>query len=70
MRGFVGFLAIAAGLATGLPAAAQDSYPNKPIRWIVPFPPGGPTDTLSRILASKLGDIWKPGIVMKKGVVR
>ena len=65
MRGFVGFLAIAAGLATGLPAAAQDIYPNKPMRWIVPFPPGGPTDTLSRILASKLGDVWKPGIVIE-----
>jgi tripartite-type tricarboxylate transporter receptor subunit TctC len=47
-----------------VPAAAQDTYPNRPIRWVVPFPPGGPTDTLSRILAAKLGDVWKPGIVI------
>ena len=47
------------------PAAAQDAYPNRPIRWVVPFPPGGPTDTLSRILAAKLGDVWKPGIVIE-----
>jgi tripartite-type tricarboxylate transporter receptor subunit TctC len=45
-------------------AAAQEAYPAKPIRWVVPFPPGGPTDTLSRILAAKLGDVWKPGIVI------
>ena len=47
------------------PVAAQEAYPAKPIRWIVPFPPGGPTDTLSRILAAKLGDVWKPGIVIE-----
>ena len=40
-------------------------YPIRPIRWVVPFPPGGPTDTLSRILAAKLGDVWKPGIVIE-----
>jgi tripartite-type tricarboxylate transporter receptor subunit TctC len=46
------------------PAGAQD-YPSRPIRWIVPFPPGGPTDTLSRVLAARLGDVWKPGIVIE-----
>jgi tripartite-type tricarboxylate transporter receptor subunit TctC len=46
------------------PAAAQDAYPTKPIHWIVPFPPGGPTDTLSRILVAKLSDVWKPGIII------
>jgi tripartite-type tricarboxylate transporter receptor subunit TctC len=45
-------------------AAAQDAYPAKPIHWIVPFPPGGPTDTLSRVLGAKLGDFWKPGIII------
>ena len=47
------------------PANAQETYPSRPIRWIVPFPPGGPTDTLSRILAAKLNDVWKPGIVIE-----
>ena len=50
--------------AVGAPAGAQD-YPSRPIRWIVPFPPGGPTDTLSRILAARLGDVWKAGIVIE-----
>jgi tripartite-type tricarboxylate transporter receptor subunit TctC len=39
----------AAVLAT--PALAQASWPDRPIRWIVNFPPGGAADTLSRILA-------------------
>ena len=37
-------------------AAAQDVYPSKPVRFIAPFPPGGTTDVLSRILAQKLTD--------------
>lgn len=35
---------------------AQTPYPTKPIRMIAPFPPGGTTDVLSRIVAQKLGD--------------
>ncbi|MGV3493422.1 MAG: Bug family tripartite tricarboxylate transporter substrate binding protein [Ramlibacter sp.] len=42
-----------------LPAAAQADYPNKPIKWIVPYPPGGTTDLLARLmgqyLSQKLG---------------
>ena len=37
-------------------ASAQDAYPSKPMRFIAPFPPGGTTDVLSRILAQKLSD--------------
>ena len=65
MRAFRALLGVAVFLAGVVPAMAQDAYPNRPIRWVVPFPPGGPTDTLSRILAAKLGDVWKPGIVIE-----
>ncbi|HEY4170206.1 MAG TPA: tripartite tricarboxylate transporter substrate-binding protein, partial [Reyranella sp.] len=64
MRVVSGLAVLALLLSPFAPAAAQDAYPTKPIHWIVPFPPGGPTDTLSRVLAAKLGDVWKPGIVV------
>lgn len=44
-----------AALAAG-PSLAAEAYPEKPIRMIVPFPPGGGTDALSRILAPKLNE--------------
>jgi tripartite-type tricarboxylate transporter receptor subunit TctC len=63
-------LAVAAFLAAfvSLPALAQ-GYPNKPVKWIVPYPPGGTTDVLARIIAGwlteKLGQTFvvenKPG---------
>lgn len=44
--------------------AHAQGFPSKPLRWIVPFPPGGPTDTFSRAAAQKLSErIWQPVIV-------
>ena len=39
-------------------AAAQD-FPQKTVRFIVPFPPGGATDGLARILAEKMTEAWR-----------
>jgi tripartite-type tricarboxylate transporter receptor subunit TctC len=47
-------LAVCLGISYAGAALAQANYPAKPIRFIVPFPPGGGTDILSRLVTSKL----------------
>ena len=54
---FVGALA---ALLAGTVAAAAQSYPSRPITMIVGFPPGGPTDTLARIVADGMKDFARP----------
>jgi tripartite-type tricarboxylate transporter receptor subunit TctC len=51
-----------------LAAFAQADYPNKPIRLIVPFAAGGPTDALSRAFAIQLGEILKQNILVENKV--
>ena len=65
MHWFRGLIGIAALLAMASSASAQDNYPSRSVRWVVPFPPGGPTDTLSRILAAKLSEQWNQGVVVE-----
>lgn len=46
-------------------AMAQETYPSRPVRWIVPFPAGGTTDVLSRILTARLAETWSQSIVVE-----
>jgi tripartite-type tricarboxylate transporter receptor subunit TctC len=46
-------------------ALAQGSYPNKPLKFIAPFPPGGTSDVLSRLLAQRLTDALGQSVVVE-----
>ena len=60
-------LGAASALLAPSPAHAQDSraYPNRPIKVIVPFPPGGPTDGMARIISERLGALLGQSIVVE-----
>ena len=55
--------ALLAALAPAQWAVAQ-SYPTKPIRWIVTYPPGGPTDVVARAIGAKLTEAWGQQIII------
>jgi tripartite-type tricarboxylate transporter receptor subunit TctC len=61
---FIRVALLAAALALPNFATAQ-SYPNKPVRMIVGFPPGGGTDILARIVAQKLAEGWKQQVIVE-----
>ncbi|HEY2244740.1 MAG TPA: tripartite tricarboxylate transporter substrate binding protein [Xanthobacteraceae bacterium] len=53
---FLLFAVTTSVLASAQITAAEDAYPSRPIRLIVPFPPGGPTDVMGRLISQALSD--------------
>lgn len=61
---FMRSLAAAALFASAFGAAAQQDFPNRPVRLIIPFAPGGVADALARGLGAKLSERWKQQVVV------
>jgi len=72
MKRFLCLTLLSAIGAAALPAAAQTdaaaNFPNKPIRMIVNFPPGGTVDVLTRTVGQKLADKWGQPVVVENRV--
>jgi tripartite-type tricarboxylate transporter receptor subunit TctC len=59
------FLGLATTLVAAVPrAAAAETWPDRPITMVVPFPPGGPTDALGRIIAERMGRALGQSIIV------
>lgn len=52
-------------LMGAMPAAAAPDFPTKPVKLVIPYPPGGPTDLVGRLVAQKLSDLWKQPVVVE-----
>src|SRR6185503_20084776 len=61
---FRDLFAFAGGLALAATVHAQ-SWPTKPVKFIVPFPPGGATDISARLIGQKLSDMWGQSVVIE-----
>lgn len=57
-KGFACAVAIAAVMMCGAAQAQAQSYPNKPVRFVVTYPAGGSSDAMARIIGAKLTEYW------------
>jgi len=64
-RTVLGLLAGVALALLGIGVQAADDYPSKPIKMVVPFPPGGTTDILARIVGQELSKAWGQQVVIE-----
>jgi tripartite-type tricarboxylate transporter receptor subunit TctC len=55
-------------LLLALPLSAQEPYPSRPVKFVVPFPAGGPLDIPARLLAQKLTDHWGKAVIVENQV--
>src|SRR5688500_10619509 len=58
------FFSMLIGIVLSGSVLAQ-AYPSRPVRFIVPFPPGGATDIIARVLGQKMGEAWSQPVVVE-----
>jgi tripartite-type tricarboxylate transporter receptor subunit TctC len=61
-------LILSLGMAQFLPASAQETFPNRPIKFVVPLAPGGATDTVTRIVAKQVSQILNNPVVVENRI--
>jgi tripartite-type tricarboxylate transporter receptor subunit TctC len=64
-RSFIAGIVSAAAMFFACPAIAQDTYPNRPVRLVVGFGAGGPTDIPARFIADKLGNLLGQRVIVE-----
>ena len=62
-RHIIALMAVIAGCGVGI-AHAQQSFPSRPVRLIVPFTPGAINDLIARLLAARLAEGWRQQVVV------
>ena len=69
MQHWIGLLILAVGALVAMPnAGSAESFPSKPIKLIVPFPAGGPADTIARLVAEKMASsLAQPVVIDNRG---
>ncbi len=58
-------IAAASVLSLSLSARAQSVYPDRPVKFVVPFPPGQAADTFARMMADRLSPVWKQQVLVE-----
>jgi tripartite-type tricarboxylate transporter receptor subunit TctC len=65
MRNFVSRLLAVLGLSLAALGAAGQTFPDRAVKFVVPYPPGGFNDTLARVSADKLAKAWNQSVVVE-----
>lgn len=61
-------IAAAALLLIAIPTLAQEAYPSRPVKFVVPFTAGGPLDVMARLVGQKLAEQWGKPVVIENQV--